>query len=84
MLQESNYGGGIVGTLTRRVSQRRPNRVVIDEAPPPDYPAIADGRSFNMDDLGDSDSDDDAFMTEAPPNYRDVIDPARYIEKMYD
>ena len=61
------------------MSLRRPNRVVIDEAPPPDYPGIADGRSFNMDDLGDSDSDEDAFISEAPPNYPDVIGAARCV-----
>lgn len=63
-----------MGTLTRRVSQRQPNRVVFNEPPPPDYPSIADGRSFNIDDLVDSDSDDDTFATRAPPNYLDVVE----------
>ena len=49
--------------------------MIFDEPPPPDYPSIADGRSFNMDDLGDSDSEDDGFMSEAPPNYLDVTGP---------
>ena len=74
VFQETN-SSGFVGTLTRRVSQRRPNRVVFDEAPPPEYPSIADGRSFNMDDLADSDSEDDTFTTQAPPNYLDIVGP---------
>lgn len=36
--------------------------------PPPDYPAVTAGRSFNLDELSDSD-DDNAFTAEAPPDY---------------
>ncbi len=66
---------GFVGTLTRRVSQRHPNQVVFHQPPPPDYPSIADGRSFNMDDFVNSDSEEDTFTTQAPPNYLDIVGP---------
>ena len=65
-----------MNTLTRRASLiRRPSQraAISNEPPPPDYPSIAAGRSFNMDDLSDSDDDDDdAFISEAPPDYRAV------------
>ena len=74
LLQESN-AGGIFNTLSRRASlSRRPShRGVTFEEAPPAYPSIADGQSFNLDDVSDSDDDDDAFISEAPPNYLDVI-----------
>ena len=72
--QES--GGGVFGTLARRASisarRRASQRGYSANEPPPDYPAVASGRSFNLDELGDSD-DDNAFTAEAPPDYNDLI-----------
>ena len=72
--QETSIGG-VIGTLARRASTNRrrgSQRGPSANEPPPDYPAVAAGRSFNLDELSDSD-DDNAFTTEAPPDYDDLL-----------
>lgn len=74
-VQES---GGLISTLGRRVSlNRRPSGrgVSFSEEAPPDYLAVSDGRSFNLAELSDESSDEDTFITEAPPSYFDVAAP---------
>lgn len=64
--QESS--GGLLRTLSRRASLR--NRI---QQRPPSYPAVTTGRSFNLDELGDSDEENG--LTEAPPPmYFDVVE----------
>lgn len=68
----------MIGTLARRAStsrRRSSQRSHSANEPPPDYPAVTAGRSFNLDELSDSD-DDNAFTTEAPPAYDDLLAPA--------
>ena len=65
--------GGVLGTIARRAStRRRSQRGYSANEPPPDYPAVTAGRSFNLDELSDSD-DDNAFTTEAPPDYDRLV-----------
>ena len=62
-------------TIARRASTRRTSqrgRGYSANEPPPDYPAVAAGRSFNLDELSDSD-DDNAFTAEAPPDYEGLM-----------
>ena len=60
-------------TIARRASVRRTSqRSHPANEPPPDYPAVAAGRSFNLAELSDSD-DDNAFTTEAPPDYEGLV-----------
>jgi hypothetical protein len=65
----------VIGTLARRAStsrRRASQRSHSANEPPPDYPAVTAGRSFNLDELSDSD-DDNAFTAEAPPAYDDLL-----------
>ena len=73
-VQESSIGG-VIGTLARRAStnrRRSSQRGHSANEPPPDYPAVTTGRSFNLDELSDSD-DDNAFIAEPPPDYDDLV-----------
>lgn len=63
-LQEG--GVGLHFTLSRRLSRRSYNE------PPPDYPGVAAGRSFDPTELSD-DEEDDVFITAAPPAYSDIV-----------
>ena len=65
--------GGVFNTIARRASVRCTSQHGHPaNEPPPDYPAVVAGRRFDLADLSDSD-DDNAFTTEAPPDYEGLV-----------